>query len=150
MPKIYVTNKSGHDFSAAQSFGEIVYLSEGAQNRYAAAKMYRLFADILNDSSSDDYILPTGLTTMCMIAAAIFARIHGRLNLLLYKDGRYVERKLKMDELSNAIVLPPGTLSYTVVKKLIDAEPGTVIKMKKGEYSTVAMSEMHAAPKSTR
>ena len=104
MPKVYVVNKGCHDHSDAQRFGHLVYLSEGAINRYATSTMYREFMPKLLESRPEDFILPTGLTIMSNIACSIFARIHGRLNLLIYKasrkggPGRYVERLIIFSE----------------------------------------------------
>jgi len=106
MPKVYVVNKGGHDHSDAKRFGDLVYLSEGTINRYAVSNIYRQFSAILQNSSSKDYVLITGLSVMSSIACSIFARLHGRLNLLLFKPGRnkenkncYVERTILIDEL---------------------------------------------------
>jgi len=101
MTKVYIINRGGHDHSDAERFGELVFLSQGSINRYAASQIYRQFVDALRDSHSDDYILITGLSVMSSIACAIFSRLHGRLNLLLYRggNGKYVERKLVIDEL---------------------------------------------------
>jgi hypothetical protein len=100
VPKIYVVNRGGHDLSPALKYGgPIIYMTEGQQNRFAVAAMYRKFADVLEESSSDDYLLPTGLANMNLIAGSCFAYKHGRLNLLLFKDGRYVERKVLLSEL---------------------------------------------------
>ncbi|TET81247.1 hypothetical protein E3J38_04210 [candidate division TA06 bacterium] len=75
-------------------------------SRFAVSRAYREFAYCLCDSSPEDYLLVTGLTVAVSIACAIFSRLHGRLNLLLYKPsqvrgelGRYVERIIMMDEL---------------------------------------------------
>lgn len=103
MTKVYIINKGGHDHSDAERFGDLVYLSEGVMSRYGTTQIYRQFAEVLKDSSPNDYILPTGLSTMGHIACSIFVFLHGRLNLLLYKSnsngGKYVERIIKMDEL---------------------------------------------------
>jgi len=64
--------------------------------------MYRDFAEVLKNSEAEDYILPTGLTVMSIIACSIFGRLHGKLNLLLFKSGSeryYVERAILLDEL---------------------------------------------------
>jgi hypothetical protein len=97
--KVFIVNKSGHDFKDARRFGEFVYLSEGKMDRYAITSVYREFSSYLNDSDESDYILLTGLTSMCSIACAIFAYKHGCLNLLLYKNNRYIERRLILSEL---------------------------------------------------
>lgn len=101
--KVWIVNKAAHDHSDAQRFGKIEYLSEGSMNRYSTNTMFREFYPKLKKSSSDDYILTTGMTIMSSIACGIFACIHGRLNLLIYKasrsgDGHYIERKLVIRE----------------------------------------------------
>lgn len=100
MPKVFVVNKSGHDFSAAVEYGELHFLSEGPINKFAVTKIYRQFAEAFRQSSSDDYIMISGLTVMACIACASFAYLHGgKLNLLIFKDNRYIERRLMLSEL---------------------------------------------------
>ena len=94
MSKVFIVNNSSHDFSRAKDFGELVYLSSGPLNRYATNHMHRLFSDKLEDSSPEDYIVLCSLNVMNSIACAIFAAKHQRLNLLLFKNGRYIERNL--------------------------------------------------------
>ncbi len=92
MPKVFIVNKSSHDFRPAEKYGRIVFLSEGPVNRYQTNSMVRQFKDIMEGSGSSDYIVPCSLNVMNSIACAIFAHKHGRLNLLLFKDGTYIER----------------------------------------------------------
>jgi hypothetical protein len=94
MANVYVVNKSSHDFSAAKNFGRIVFLSEGPMNRYAANHMHRVFAKAMEYSRKCDYIVPCSLNVMNSIACAVFAHKHGVLNLLLFKEGDYIERNL--------------------------------------------------------
>jgi len=99
MRKVYVVNKSAHDFSEAEKYGELVFLSEGPMSRYAISQMERLFTHAMADSSPEDYILCTSLTQMNIVATYVFASMHARLNLLIHKyfnNGRsgYVERSL--------------------------------------------------------
>ena len=90
--RVYIVNKSSHDFKAAEKYGEVVFLSEGSMNRYATNSMVRQFGDAMELSKADDYIVPCSLNVMNSIACAIFAHKHGCLNLLLFKDGLYIER----------------------------------------------------------
>lgn len=92
MAKVYIVNKSNHDFSAARNYGEIVFLSEGPMNRYSTNNMMRAFAEKMSGSTKNDYIVPCSLNVMNSIACAIFAHKHGVLNLLLFKEGHYIER----------------------------------------------------------
>ena len=92
--KVYIVNKSAHNFSAAHDFGEVVFLSEGPMNRYSVNNMVRQFTDIMSGSDRDDYIVPCSLNVMNSIASAILAHKHGKLNLLLFKAGSYIERNI--------------------------------------------------------
>ena len=94
MANVYVVNKSSHDFSAAEDYGRLLFLSEGPMNRYAANHMHRQFARMMEHSQKGDYIVPCSLNVMNSIACAVFAHKHGVLNLLLFKEGNYIERNL--------------------------------------------------------
>lgn len=94
MAKVFIVNKSAHDFCPAEQYGEIIFLSEGPMNRYSTNNMHRLFNSIMEGSNENDYIVPCSLNVMNSIACALFAVKHGKLNLLLFKDGKYLERNL--------------------------------------------------------
>jgi rhodanese-related sulfurtransferase len=92
MKNVYIVNRSAHDFSAAEPYGNVIFLSEGSMNRYATNSMVRQFDEAMAGSTEEDYIVPCSLNVMNSIACAIFAHKHGKLNLLLFKDGKYIER----------------------------------------------------------
>ena len=94
MTKVYIVNKSSHDFSNAEKFGKLIFMSEGRLNRYGTNDMVRKFEDAMRNSKKDDWLLPCSLNTANIMAASIFAMKHKRLNLLLFKPstGEYVER----------------------------------------------------------
>ena len=94
MPNVYVVNKSAHDFSEAKDYGNVVFLSEGIMNRYSVNNMHRLFTEVMKDSKEEDYIVPCSLQIMNLIAGAVFAVKHKKLNLLLFKEGKYLERNV--------------------------------------------------------
>jgi hypothetical protein len=103
-PKVYVVNKGCHDYSKAEKFGTLVYLTEGRFSRFATGKMYRVFHEKISKSSSNDYILVSGLTIMNSVVCSMFARKHGRVNLLLFNAGPnkrddYVTRTVVMEDL---------------------------------------------------
>ena len=94
MSRVYIVNKSAHDFSPAERFGELIFLSEGPMNRYSTNNMHRLFTSIMEGSEGSDHIVPCSLNVMNSIACALFAVKHSRLNLLLFKEGEYLERNI--------------------------------------------------------
>jgi len=94
--KVFVVNKSAHDFKPAEGYGEVIFLSEGSMNRYSTNSMVRQFSEVMALSEPEDYIVPCSLNVMNSIACAIFSHKHGCLNLLLFKDGTYIERNHKL------------------------------------------------------
>ena len=94
MPKVFIVSDSGHDFSSAEKFGELTPLSRGLVNRNNANHFHRIFSEGLANSSADDYLLLSGLSVMNSIACAVFTKLHSRLNLLLFNDGVYLERRI--------------------------------------------------------
>ena len=92
--KVFITNKSAHDFGPAEKYGKLIFLSEGSINRYATNNMHRVFKDQMEGSTEKDYIVLCSLNVMNSIACSVFVHKHGKLNLLLFKDGKYIERNL--------------------------------------------------------
>ena len=97
--KVFIPSKGGHDYSRAAEFGEIVFVTEGTQNRFAVANLYRAFIDAMADSDKMDYFVPSSMNILNAIGAAVFARKHGRLNFLLFREGEYIEREVDIDSL---------------------------------------------------
>ena len=99
MPNVYITNKSAHDFSDAERFGTLVYLTAGTIKRYNTNSLYREMIDGLVDAQAGDYLLVSSLNILNVIAAGILARRFGVLNLLLWRSGKYIERTINVDAL---------------------------------------------------
>ena len=96
---VFVTNKSGHDYTPAEQYGRLVYISEGQLDRFNLNEMYRLTASAIQYANEEDYILVTSLSVLNSIVCSVFARKFGRLNILLYKNRRYVLRTIMLDQL---------------------------------------------------
>lgn len=101
MRKVLVINRSCHDFSKAERFGELIYLTKGNLNRYNISSMYRQFESEIKKSNENDLILLSGMTIMSTIASAMFAARHQRLNLLIWKSDKqdYIERTVELGSL---------------------------------------------------
>jgi len=97
MPKVYIVNKSAHDFKEAESFGSVEFMTDGRLNRFNINDMHRKVTDALRNSKEEDYIVPCSLNVLNSIACAVFAVKHKKLNLLLFKEGRYAEGKQQKD-----------------------------------------------------
>ncbi len=98
MPKVYVVNQGGHDFSTAERFGRLIFMTEGYQPKYSVAAALRRFQFCMQESKLEDWILLTGLSVLNCIACSVFVLKHNRLNLLLFDGKGYVQRILIIDE----------------------------------------------------
>jgi len=99
---VFVPSK-GHDFTPAEKFGTLVYLTEGHVSRLNVNQLFRQVQDGMRDAREEDMLLLTGINVLNCLAAAIMARRFGRLNILLYKlnegrDAEYVMRSIYLDE----------------------------------------------------
>lgn len=99
MRKVYIPNRGPHDYSEAERFGELVVCTVGSLDRFDTAQMFRELEDAMYDSTPDDFILLTSLTSLCSVACAIFAAKHWRLNLLIHSKDGYISRTLDMHNL---------------------------------------------------
>jgi len=97
--KVFVTNKGGHDFSDAERFGELVFLTEGRVNRYSINTLYRELVDATNNAKTDDYLLVSSLNILNALASSILSYKFGVVNYLLFNDGEYLVRTIRYDYL---------------------------------------------------
>ena len=96
MVKVYVPNRSDHDYSDARRYGEVVFLTQGHLQRNDMPGHRKLMSAAIANSSPKDYIVITGLSVISAMAAAMFADKHGKLNLLLWDHGSYQGCKVTM------------------------------------------------------
>ena len=104
MSKVFIISDSGHDFSEAEKYGELVVLSKGTIGKYQITGMFRAFEEDLSASSPEDCILISGPIVLNAIACSMFAYLHGRLNLLVWRmidesKGKYIYRRLVLERL---------------------------------------------------
>jgi hypothetical protein len=98
MRKVFISNRTSHNYDAALKFGEIVSLTKGNMSIEDTSKLYRIMEPILRSSSPNDLILLSGASAINSVAVSIFVALHGKLNLLIYRrNGTYIERNLTLD-----------------------------------------------------
>lgn len=117
--KVFVVSRGVHDFSAAEKFGELHYLSDEIQLRLSTPAVVRRFTDILtNESSPSDLILCTGLAFLNGIACTVFDQLHGKVNMLVYNKAlnSYTEHVLDLpDSFKSAVASRNDVKAASVV-----------------------------------
>lgn len=102
-PRVFIANQSGHDFSDSERYGTPVYVTKGLVNRFSVNFIARKWALSLSNSTNKDYILVTSLTILTVIGAALYGHLHGCINLLLYRNERYIARKICFTDLLKSL-----------------------------------------------
>ncbi len=99
MNKVYIPNKSPHDFRPAEDFGSLIFLTQGMIPRFQTSSLAREIDAKMQDSSAEDHILVASLPIVVAIASSIQAQKFGRVNYLIFSKGRYVERTVDYQNL---------------------------------------------------
>lgn len=97
---VFISNKGALDYKDAERYGNLVFLSKGNLDPYGVSVLYRhLWEGLpgspgLKDSGPDDYWLLSSLPILNCLGSAILAKLHSKINFLLYRDGEYIERAI--------------------------------------------------------
>lgn len=98
-PVVYVPNRGAHDYEDAKQYGELVFLTSGVVERYRTNTIYRELMVGMADAQADDYLLVSSLSILNSIISGILARQFGKINFLLFRDGKYLLRTVNIDSL---------------------------------------------------
>lgn len=95
---VWVVNFSGHDYSDARRFGEIDFLTKGYVSRGSLDRMLGTVAEQIAQTSPSDWLLPSGLIPLNVLAAACWFEKHNGLRLLLWDDKHNRYRTMEVGE----------------------------------------------------
>ena len=98
MPRVYIPNKSMHDFGPAEKWGELIFLTEGRVNTFKANDLAQVICEGMADSEPIDFVVLSGSPILSGLAMAKFAHRHGRVNLLIYNGVNYESRQIVFPE----------------------------------------------------
>ena len=88
MSKVWVVNFAGHDYRKAEKYGEVVSITAGYVSMGSLDRVLFDVIDKLKKSSAEDWLLPSGLIAVNLVAVAVWLRMHGELRMLLW-DRKY-------------------------------------------------------------
>jgi hypothetical protein len=98
-PIVYITNKSGHDYTPAMHYGTLLFLTEGRVKQFSTNTIYREFIEKMSGSEDQDFLLISSLSILNSIATGILAIKHSKVNFLMFRDGKYLERSINFNAL---------------------------------------------------
>lgn len=97
MPRVYVPNKAFHDFSPAEEYGDIVFLTKGLLPLHSVNQLHKIFDKGLRHSEPSDYLLVSGPSVLSAIISSILTQKHGCINFLLYDRRKNKYRHALME-----------------------------------------------------
>ena len=97
-PKVYLLNKSGHDFKGVERYGEPIFLYDKKYiNIFDTRKRAQEIEDKLDNINETDYIVCSGYTILNCIMINTALKKNNVVNVLLFniKTRQYVARTLE-------------------------------------------------------
>lgn len=96
MRKVFIPKSGGHDFQAAEEFGDLVFLCDEDQSPFEVDRIREILRRKLADASPEDFLLLSGSPSINIMAAMELIRRFGRVNMLLFHARRkiYIRRDL--------------------------------------------------------
>ncbi len=96
MAKVYVVNNTNHDYSKAEQYGELVYITKGKLPIFKTNTVRAMLEKGLVKFTKDDYLLISGPAIVSVIAATILYNNFDTVKFLVFdaKQQDYVVRHL--------------------------------------------------------
>ncbi len=96
MAKVYVVNNTNHDYSKAEQYGELVYVTKGKLPIFKTNTVRAMLEKGLVKFTKDDYLLISGPVIVNIMAATILYNKFDTVKFLIFdaKQQDYVVRHL--------------------------------------------------------
>lgn len=86
MPKVFVANYQDMDFTPAQQFGELVFITQGYIPLNDLEKVRAQIKKFVDLSSPSDYIIQNGPSVIVTLLAVLWFMKHGYINMLSWNS----------------------------------------------------------------
>jgi len=96
MAKVYVVNNANYDYSKAEQYGELVYVTKGKLPIFRTSTVRAMLEKGLVKFTKDDYLLISGPAIVSVMAATILYNNFDTVKFLVFdaKQQDYVVRHL--------------------------------------------------------
>jgi hypothetical protein len=96
MAKVYIVNNANHDYSKAEQYGELVYVTRGKLPIFKTNTVRAMLEKGLVKFTKDDYLLISGPAIVSVMAATVLYNKFDTVKFLVFdaKQQDYVVRHL--------------------------------------------------------
>lgn len=97
--KVFVTNFAGHDYTKAEKYGTITWITKGYVSFHSLDRVKFRICEALVDCREDDWLLLSGIPMICVVSALYWYHRHKKVKLLVHdKKGNGDYRELIITE----------------------------------------------------
>ena len=91
--RVYITNFAGHDYAAAEKYGELIWITKGYVSFQSLDRVKFEVVEKIQGSTPDDWLLLSGTLLISVVAALAWLSKHGVVKLLIFdkKDSSFRE-----------------------------------------------------------
>lgn len=96
MAKVYIVNNANHDYSKAEQYGELMYVTRGKVPIFKTSTVRAMLEKGLVEFTKDDYLLISGPAIVSVMAATVLYNKFDTVKFLVFdaKQQDYVVRHL--------------------------------------------------------
>jgi len=109
LQSVWIVNYAGHEYLPAIRYGRFRYVTKGYVSFQSLDRVKFQIANELMDSKPEDYLLLSGTTTICVIAAIVWYQMHKKIKILNWdkkannNQGDYKEMIISEENLTQLL-----------------------------------------------
>jgi len=84
LERVFVANYAGHDYSAAEVYGAINWITRGYVSFQSLDRVKFQIAEAIAQSQPGDWLLVSGTPLINLLAGVLWMEKHGTMKLLVY------------------------------------------------------------------
>ena len=106
---VWIVNYAGHEYLPAVRYGKFKNITKGYVSFQSLDRVKFQIAEAIIDSKADDYLLLSGTTTICVIAAIVWYQMHKKIKILNWdkkannNQGDYKEMTITSENLTQLL-----------------------------------------------
>lgn len=92
--RVYVTNFAGHDYTQAEKWGELYWITKGYISFHSLDRVKYRVCESVQSSEPEDWLLLSGIPMICVVATSYWMWKHNKCKMLVHdkkRNGEYRE-----------------------------------------------------------
>lgn len=104
-PLVWIVNKAGHDYTAAEEYGELRALSMGSIDPFRVDRLAYDLSKLARYTRKDDFLLLSGAPILNGLSLHMWLQTHGECNTLQWHAKRrtYILNTITAEQISNLL-----------------------------------------------